>query len=245
MTDQGQDGEEPGLPADARTRIVSAAARLLREEGADAVTTRAVARAAGVQAPTIYRLFGDKDGLVGAVAEHVMAHYVASKARTAADPGDDPVADLRAGWRTHVEFGLANPELYALLGTGTRGTRSPATVAGIELLRARVRRLAAAGLLRVDEQRALMMVHAAGHGTVLALLEEPADARDVGLADAMLDAVLARLLVATPAVPEATTTAVAVAFATVVPQLPGLSAAERAVLAEWLRRSLDALQRSP
>ena len=62
---------------DARSRIVDAAARLLREHGPAAVTTRGVAEAAGVQAPTIYRLFGDKDGLLEAVAEHVMAGYVA------------------------------------------------------------------------------------------------------------------------------------------------------------------------
>jgi AcrR family transcriptional regulator len=36
--------------------------------GRRAVTTRAVAAGAGVQAPTIYRLFGDKDGLLDALA---------------------------------------------------------------------------------------------------------------------------------------------------------------------------------
>ena len=67
---------------------------MLREQGVAAVTTRAVAEAAGVQAPTIYRLFGDKDGLLDAVAEHVLAVYVADKA-VAADSGD-PIAVLRA-----------------------------------------------------------------------------------------------------------------------------------------------------
>ena len=38
-----------------------------------------MAEAAGVQPPTLYRLFGDKDGLIDAVAEHVMATYVAAK----------------------------------------------------------------------------------------------------------------------------------------------------------------------
>src|SRR5579862_10063683 len=56
-----------------RDNLVEVAARLLREQGAAAVTTRAVAEAAGVQAPTIYRLFGDKDGLLDAAAEHVVA----------------------------------------------------------------------------------------------------------------------------------------------------------------------------
>lgn len=223
---------------DVRSRIVLAAARLLRDEGADAVTTRAVAEAAGVQAPTIYRLFGDKDGLVDAVAEHVMTAYVATKSAAADDGESDPVAGLRSGWRMHVEFGLANPELYALLGARIRDDPSPATVLGIEVLRARVRRLATAGLLRVDERRALMMIHAAGNGTVLALLGASPEARDLGLADAMLDAVLGGMLATAPATPDTTTSAVTVTFATVVPDLPGLTDAERALMSEWLSRSL-------
>ncbi|MEV1319761.1 TetR/AcrR family transcriptional regulator [Micromonospora arborensis] len=224
---------------DVRSGIVAAASQLLREKGASAVTTRAVAQAAGVQAPTIYRLFGDKGGLVDAVAEHVMATYVAAKAAAAETAEGDPVADLRSGWRVHLEFGLANPELYALIGTRGRGGPSPATAAGIEVLRTRVRRLAAAGLLRVDEQRALMMIHAAGNGTILALLATPEDRRDPGLSDAMFDAVLSSILVTTPATPDTTMSAVAVTFATVVPDLPGLSDAERALMAEWLNRSLS------
>lgn len=234
--------QEATSRGDVRAGIVAAAARLLHEEGADAVTTRAVAQAAGVQAPTIYRLFGDKNGLVDAVAEHVMAAYVATKSTAAEGEDGDPVADLRAAWRTHVEFGLANPDLYALMGRRGRGGRSPATDAGIAVLRARVRRLAAAGLLQVDEGRALMMIHAAGNGTVLALLGVPAAERDPGLADAMFDAVTGRVLAATPAVPQATTTAITVTFATTVAELPGLTDAERALLAEWLQRSLDHAQ---
>src|SRR3954469_10281766 len=100
---------------DVRSSIVDAASRLLRDEGASAVTTRAVAQAAGVQAPTIYRLFGDKEGLIDAVAEHVMAAYVAEKSFGVGDADGDPVAELRAAWDLHVQFGLANAELYRLL----------------------------------------------------------------------------------------------------------------------------------
>ncbi|GAB3853792.1 TetR/AcrR family transcriptional regulator [Dactylosporangium cerinum] len=225
--------------AQMRAAVLDAAARLLVEHGARGVTTRAVAHAAGMQAPTIYRLFGDKDGLIDALAEHVMATYVAGKSVTAAQGSGDPVADLRAGWQLHVEFGLANPELYALLNTPGRGALSPATAAGIEVLRTLVRRLATAGLLRVDERRAVAMIHAAGTGTVLALLGMPAAMRDPGLADVMFDAVAGRILAAAPSAPDATTTTVTVAFATLVPDLPALSDAERALMAEWLTRSLD------
>lgn len=223
---------------DVRAGIVAAATQLLRENGANAVTTRAVAQAAGVQAPTIYRLFGDKDGLIDAVAEHVMASYVSGKSAAADVPAGDPVADLRSGWRAHVEFGLTNPELYALIAA--RGSRapSPATVAGLDVLRRRVRRLATAGLLRVDEQRALLMIHSAGNGTILTLLGMPTDQRDLALGEAMLDAVLTSILATTPATPDTGTNAVAVTFATVLPDLPGLTDAERALMAEWLHRSL-------
>ena len=53
-----------------RERIVACAAELLTRGGREALTTRAVASAAEVQQPTIYRLFGDKEGLLEAVAEH-------------------------------------------------------------------------------------------------------------------------------------------------------------------------------
>ena len=163
---------------DPRQRIVEAAAALLRDHGAAALTTRGVAQAAGVQAPTIYRLFGDKDGLLDALAEHVMATYVAAKA-TAVPTDADPVGQLRAGWRMHVDFGLANPDLYALLQAPGRPGPSPATAAGIEVLRARVRALAAAGLLRVDVDRALLMIHAAGARVRLRMPAAPRPDRSV------------------------------------------------------------------
>src|SRR5437660_5036181 len=96
-----------------RERIVTAAAELLEAGGPDAISTRAVAAAAGVQPPTIYRLFGDKQGLLDVVAAHGFASYLATK--TIREPTGDPVADLRAGWDEHVELGLAKPALYRLM----------------------------------------------------------------------------------------------------------------------------------
>jgi AcrR family transcriptional regulator len=214
---------------------VDVAARLLRERGVGAVTTRAVALAAGVQAPAIYRLFGDKDGLLDAVAEHVLAAYVAEKAVTAGS--GDPVADLRAGWDTQIGFGLANAALFGLLTDPARGARSPAGAAGLDILRARVHRVAAAGRLRVSERRAVELIRAAGTGAVLALLTVPPQDRDPGLADAMYDAVTRSILTDAPALAADGTTAAAVAFRAVVPDLPHLTGTERALMSEWLDRA--------
>ncbi|MGH3631656.1 MAG: TetR/AcrR family transcriptional regulator, partial [Sciscionella sp.] len=206
-------------------------------QGPTAVTTRAVAQAARVQAPAIYRLFGDKDGLLDAVAEHVFATYVAGKTLVA-DSGD-PVADLRVGWDTHVGFGLANPALFGLLTDPSRSTRSPAAAAGLEVLRARVHRVAAIGRLRVPERRAVEFIHAAGTGAVLTMLAMPPQDRDLDLADAMYDAVMRSILTDVPMPADDGTTAAAVAFRTVVPKLPMLTDAERVLLSEWLDRATN------
>ena len=117
-----------------RERILQAAARLLAEGGREAVSTRAVSRAAGVQAPTIYRQFGDMQGLLDAVASHGYATYLASKRERATH--HDPVEDLRRGWNLHIDFGLANPALYILMyGNPRPGTPPDHRSPGCESLR--------------------------------------------------------------------------------------------------------------
>jgi AcrR family transcriptional regulator len=104
-----------------RDRILKAALTLLTKHGRDAVTTRNVAEAAKVQPPVLYRIFGDKTGLLDAVAAYGFTAYLAKKHQSA--PSDDPVEALRAGWDLHVEFGLANPELYLLMYAKPRRER--------------------------------------------------------------------------------------------------------------------------
>lgn len=229
---------------DTRSKIVDVAARLLREHGPAAVTTRGVAEGAGVQAPTIYRLFGDKDGLLDAVAEHVMATYVSAKTAIveAASADDvDPLDDLRAGWDKQVDFGVANPTLFGLLSDPGRGLRSPAAQSGKRVLESRVHRIAVTGRLRVSERRAVELIHAAGTGTVLTILSTPPEQRDPGLAEDMYEAVLRQILSDAPARAQNGSMATAVAFRALAPRLDMLSDAERQLLADWLDRAIDAL----
>lgn len=228
--------------ADTRARIIATAARLLQNDGPSAVTTRAVADGAGVQAPAIYRLFGDKDGLLEAVAEHVMSEFVTSKAATvqaAADEGVDPLEDLRAGWQNQIDFGLSNPVLFRLLSDPSRVDRSLASQSGLRVLEARVHRIAAAGRLRVSESRAVGIIQAAGAGAILTMLATPHELRDSGLPDAMYDAVLTQILTdATGPVSDDRLTTT-VAFRAVAPQLEALTAGERQLLLEWLDRAIE------
>ena len=229
---------------DTRSKIVDVAARLLREQGPAAVTTRGVAEGAGVQAPTIYRLFGDKDGLLDAVAEHVMATYVSAKAtilEAASAESVDPLDDLRAGWEMQIDFGVANPTLFGLLSDPGRGLRSPAAQSGKHVLESRVHRIAVTGRLRVSEQRAVDVIQAAGTGTVLTILSTPPDERDPGLAENMYEAVLRQILTDAPERAKNGSTATVVALRAIALRLDMLSDAERQLLAEWLDRAIDAL----
>ena len=223
-----------------RARIVEVAARLLQADGPGAVTTRAVAEGAGVQAPTIYRLFGDKDGLLDAVAEQVMAAHVSAKAereRAAVAAEHDPLDELRTSWMAQIDFGLANPAVFRMLSDPERVRRSPAAQNGQRVLESRIHRLAATGRLRVSEQRATALVQAAGVGTISVLLATTPEHRDPGLAASSYDAVLAQILVDVPdPLGDAGPMATAVAFRALAPRLDVLTVTERALLTEWLDR---------
>lgn len=224
-----------GTRSETRDRIVRAAADLLAEGGRTAVSTRAVAAAAGVQAPTIYRQFGDMGGLLNEVASFGFSTYLRDK--TMREREDDPVQDLRRGWDAHVGFGLANPALYALMyGEPRPGAAPPAVVAAAAVLAGLIRRIAEAGRLRVGEERAAHLVHAAGSGTTLALIALPDDRRDPALSEMAREAVIAALTTDVPALAAPGPVGAAVALRAVLPQTAALTPRERALLEEWLGR---------
>ena len=222
-------------------RIVRAAAGLLASGGREAVSTRSVSAAAGVQAPTIYRHFGDMRGLLDAAARETLAEYVRGKATR--KPTADPVADLRRGWDLHVAFGLANPAAFALLYADPTAAAAPAVQEGEAVLHGLVTRIAEAGRLRVGVPHAVRLIAAAGAGATLSLIAAPPEARDPRLADAMRDAVVAAVTVpapdGTPAeAPGPERVALrALALHAVLAETPHvLTDAERHLLGEWLDR---------
>ena len=225
-----------------RERIVQAAAELLAEGGREAVSTRAVAAAAGVQAPTIYRQFGDMRGLLDAVASYGFSTYLRDK--TSRERDEDPVEDLRRGWDLHVGFGLSNPAFYTLMYGDPRPESEPtAALEAAEILHGLVSRVAEAGRLRVGVERAARMIHAAGMGVVLSLIAAEPGERDPALSETTREAILAA--VTTDGNDEAATerdgrsrvASRAVALKAVLPEAGAeLTPGERAVLSEWLDR---------
>jgi len=230
---------------DQRERILEAAAKLLAEVGPTGISTRAVAAAAGVQTPTLYRLFMDKDGLLDSVASFGFETYLAEK--RAFEPSENAVDDLRRGWDIHVEFGLTNPAVYALMYGNLRPGRRPAAAHENQtILWHMLERANTQGRLRVPVEAATRAIEASTTGAVLLLLAQPEPLRDPRLIRPLRDTVLDSLTVEpTPGTdPEATVSARADALLAVLTPQSGVdplprdlfSPAEASLLREWLAR---------
>ena len=214
---------------------MATAAKLLAEGGREAVSTRAVNVAAGVQAPTIYRLFGDKQGLLDAVAEYGIQQYLAGKVE--APLSLDPVEDLLQGWDQHVAFGLENPALYALIyGEPRPGPPSPAAQVATDMLARKIQRIAESGRLRVSEALAADLVHALASGTTLALIGMPPSAHRQALADLAREAAISAITTGEPPAAVNGAANLAVALRAALPQTTVLTDAETGLLQEWLDR---------
>ncbi len=223
---------------DIRTKILEAAEQLLDASSDGDVQTRAVCEAAGVGAPVLYRTFGDKNGLLSAVVDYGFDRYLSVK--RAAVPSDDPVADLRDGWDSHVAFALAHPSVYRLMYSPGFAQVPAAAGEALELLRLVLVRCAEAGRLLVTPEAAAQAIMAANVGVSLALITQPGAYTDPELSHRVRRAIHAEVLTGEPqpaggGTPLATTT---VRLAALLDRDDGgaLTAAELALLRQWLDR---------
>ncbi len=176
-----------------RDKLLHAAATLLDQSGGRAVSTRAICELAGVQAPTLYHHFGNKENLFNAVISHGFKEFLAERRET---PSGDPIADIRDGWDTHVQFGLQYPEFYALIYGSVRPGVPCAVIADVEaMILEALRPAARQGRLRVSPEEAAAHVVAASSGVTLALIQQPAGQADLALSARVRDGVLTAITV--------------------------------------------------
>ncbi len=165
---------------------------MLTQEGRDAVSTRAVSAAAGVQPPTIYRQFGDMQGLLNAVAFEVFDEHVREKTSGILD---DPIEEARRRWDLHVAFGVANPTVYMLIHGDLPATDKPVTQAADAHLEEMLLHLAKAGRLRMSIPQAKRLISAAVDGVTLSLIATPPETRDMKLSTMMREAVIGAITI--------------------------------------------------
>jgi len=145
---------------DARTAeaLLDAAEEIAQRDGVDAVTVRHVADAVVTTTRAVYSAFGSKDGLLVGLGRRAFA--ILQRDLEAMPETADPAADLvEAGLEVFRRFAVEHPSLYRIgiqqdVGDPAlaEGYRDAAWQA-LEVLDARVERLAAAGQLGATTPR--------------------------------------------------------------------------------------------
>jgi AcrR family transcriptional regulator len=108
----------------ARTELIGIAARLLAEEGPEAMTTRRIATEAGTSTMAVYTYFGNMSGLVREIVHEGFARL--SHNFAGIEFSADPVADLSLFGRAYRHTAVTEANLYAVMFGGL-------SLAGFEL----------------------------------------------------------------------------------------------------------------
>jgi AcrR family transcriptional regulator len=100
---------------DLQSALLDAGLAVLERDGLDALSLRAVARAAGVSHAAPYHHFADKTALLAAIAAH---GFELLHEEITARGMDSPADRLRIAAVTYVGFAVENPELFRLMFSG-------------------------------------------------------------------------------------------------------------------------------
>lgn len=103
-----------GHGAQLRAEILQAAADVLVESGVDGVTLRAIARRAGITAPSIYAHFAGLDAVLEALVASTF-ELLTARMNRAARRHTKPVQKLHAVCRSYVDFANRHPHEYSIL----------------------------------------------------------------------------------------------------------------------------------
>jgi AcrR family transcriptional regulator len=139
-----------------RGLIVEATLKVIDADGIAAVSMRSVARTLGVDAKSLYNHVDGKDGLLDAVAEHLLGGVALP------EPTGDFAADLRAVADAFRDRALLHPEAASLVLT-----RQLASLAGLAPVEALLSILRTAGCPVDEAVRLLRVLVAALIGTLL------------------------------------------------------------------------------
>lgn len=215
-----------------RSAILEKAAELLAASPSGDVSTRAICEAAGITQPVLYRRFGDKDGFLSAVADHVWEQYLETK--RSAERSADALDDLRAGWDGHTDFALEHPHAYRLVFCSVLAVRPAAAAEAMRLLGQVTERLAVEGRLSVSPGVAARTIMAANSGVALGMILRPEEF-PCGSSEQVRETTL-RGILATAQDDDPAAAAVATLLARLRADADGFTAAEAALLGEWLNR---------
>ncbi|WP_158578428.1 TetR/AcrR family transcriptional regulator [Spongiactinospora rosea] len=102
------------MPDDTRSRLIDSALTLLRSEGLEAVTLRAVGDLTGLSRTAPYRHFADKNALLAALAAQIISDLTAYVSEAVLrEQGSQ--ARLHAFYTGYVDYAVTHKEEYRLV----------------------------------------------------------------------------------------------------------------------------------
>jgi AcrR family transcriptional regulator len=226
---------------DTKNRILEATAELLSRSADGEISTRAICAAAGTSAPTLYRLFGDKQGLLTAAVDFGYRKYTAG--HSAVWQSADPVDDLYALWDSQIRFAQQRPQYFRLIWSAPFDPPTEAAREAHGALEHVLDRCESAEKLRTPPLPAAEMIMAANTGVGLSLALRPALFPDPSVSTRVRDAVFTAVLhelpteIADLVQPGPQQEAIASTAAQLKRRPPAeLTSTENALLLEWLGR---------
>ncbi|WP_424185446.1 TetR family transcriptional regulator [Actinokineospora sp. G85] len=141
----------PGNGAGTELRVLLESLRLFAHHGYPGTSTRQIAAAVGIKAPSLYEHFPSKQHILERLVLIGHRGLLAAFERTLAECEPDPVAQIRALVRTHVLTHVTYP-LLAIVTNDELHHLAPERSAEALALRARAERLAAEPGIRGVQQ---------------------------------------------------------------------------------------------
>ena len=154
-----------------REKILIAVAKIIANEGIDAVSIRYVCTKVGVKAPTIYYYFKDKNGVIDAVISLAYQKHIQTYAEFVKDKS--PIRGLVRTWDSFFEFVDKNPELYHAIVEAHLRQRIPRE--GVELFESIAeifKKLEEKNKLRLPYAQAAEIFYAAAYGQALVYVSQ-------------------------------------------------------------------------
>jgi AcrR family transcriptional regulator len=185
---KGRSKRKPrGSGAERRDEILAAAKELFANEGFARVTTRALAKKAGLSQTGLYLYFKTKEEILRAISDETHNAMTVAFDRAAAAESVTPRETLKRLLRAYVEFGLTHPAEYQLTFTVSPDALAPIAkdfsrpfeeqdpgVRSFLRFRDHLAALAPYGLLgSLDPMTATQILWFVGHGAVSLLVSRP------------------------------------------------------------------------
>jgi AcrR family transcriptional regulator len=177
---------------DLRAALLDAALEVLEEDGATALSLRAVARRAGVSPAAPYRHYADREALVSAVA--AVGYRDLAERLAAAHPAPSTPAQLADVAIAYVRFAIERPALFRIMFGEPCDRDNDERVAATAAVTLYLREIVARAFPASDPEALAPAIWALVHGLAFLHLDGKLDAADPAAVDARVSDAVAAVL---------------------------------------------------